>query len=356
MEISLPLMLKAFVAVVMASFFPAAGFVYLRYKLLANERNKKIFMDKVQQVSLAIPDQAMGSYVITLLFCTLVSLLGLELIFIGKELQVAETQNLLFDGLQNLRPIDADARTTREGALVAAGFAIIGAYMWGILRVSHRFFVNDLTSGLFLSIAMRMILAPVVALLVYHAAGALGADFGPAGANGSEGEFGQLFLLVAFFIGMFPQPAIRWLASKVPFAREDVDAQDSALPLSAVDGLTPYDESRLQEVGISNCLDLAMADFVAMMFATPYPPRKLVYWVLQAKLLVRFPDALEDLKVHGIHTILDLKNLTLDEIQKLAIQTRLTLSELTRAQEEAQTDPDDPRIFAYWRSSDSPDD
>jgi predicted RecB family nuclease len=100
-----------------------------------------------------------------------------------------------------------------------------------------------------------------------------------------------------------------------------------------VEGIEGHDSLRLEELGIDTCYDLATADFVPLVLKSPYSARQLIDWILQAKLCVYFGDAVKNLRQQGFRTVIDLQNLTQQEIEALAAETALTKSALEHAQQ-----------------------
>ena len=111
-----------------------------------------------------------------------------------------------------------------------------------------------------------------------------------------------------------------------------------------IEGITFHDRVRLEEVNIDNCYDLATADFVPLVFDTPYSARELTDWILQAKLCVYAPDAMLNLRQQGIRTIMDLEGLDQTQIQELVEATAVTKSALERALRSLKTDDEIHRL------------
>jgi hypothetical protein len=111
-----------------------------------------------------------------------------------------------------------------------------------------------------------------------------------------------------------------------------------------IEGVTFHDRVRLEEASIDNCYDLATADFVPLVFDTPYSARELTDWILQAKLCVYAPDAMLNLRQQGIRTILDLEGLDQTQIQELVEATAVTKSALERALRSLRTDDEIHRL------------
>src|SRR3546814_12327920 len=76
-----------------------------------------------------------------------------------------------------------------------------------------------------------------------------------------------------------------------------------------IQGVTVNDRLRLAEEGIESCFDLANADFVQLLFTTPYQPLELIDWLLQARLVMYFGKSADTMREHGIRTSTDLKML-----------------------------------------------
>ena len=115
-------------------------------------------------------------------------------------------------------------------------------------------------------------------------------------------------------------------------------------PLDMIEGVSSYDCLRLEELGIDSCYDLATTDFVPLVLKTPYSARKLLDWILQAKLCACFGDHVKDLRENGIRTIVDLKGLDEHEIAAIASETTLTRSSMLHAQRSIRCDMEVQRL------------
>jgi hypothetical protein len=130
---------------------------------------------------------------------------------------------------------------------------------------------------------------------------------------------------------------MRWLSDKIPMLSQSTDAAVRLAPLEMIEGI---DVLRLEELGIDNCYDLAHADFVPVLLKTPYSPRQLVDWILQAKLCVYFGEDVKELRRLGIRTILDLDALSAEEIEALPDDTSATADVLARARDSVKNNPE----------------
>jgi hypothetical protein len=108
--------------------------------------------------------------------------------------------------------------------------------------------------------------------------------------------------VIAFVIGVFPPVAWEYLRSvlkKTTFASSAVPSLSSELPISDLDGLTVWHQSRLEEEDIENVPNMATACVVDLLLNTRIPPDRLVDWVDQAILYTAIGTDEEQLTRRG---------------------------------------------------------
>jgi hypothetical protein len=276
-------------------------------------------------------------------YASVVSCIGLALLFLGSEI-------FHFGELGGEFPsilLGDDVVFPVKGSRFICGMAFLGAYMWGIQDAFRRYTLNDLTPALNYSRSVRMILAAVVALLFYNGYGMV--DIATDDGSGG-GLTSQVWPVLAFLIGMFPQRGLHWLAERLPFLSSGTSTTVRETPLEMIEGIEIHDKMRLQELGIDTCYDLAVADFVPMILNTSYSARQPVDWILQAKLCIYFADAVKDLRQLGIRTIIDLEHLTQKDVEALARDTAVTVPALQRDQKRFQDDVEIKRLRSLGQS------
>lgn len=262
-------------------------------------------------------------------FTSVVTLLGLTAVMLGIELGLNQTPNLLLLGA--FEPGSAEAiESYQTGTLLFFGMAFLGAYLWGLQHILHRYYTSDLLPGVYYGLGTRMIFAAMIALMVYHMLPEI------AGADG--GVASSFLPALAFMIGIFPQRALQYLTDRMNTILSPSDARARELPLELIQGITVNDRLRLAEEGIESCFDLANAEFVQLLFSTPYQPLELIDWQLQARLVLNFGKAAEELRDHGVRTISDLKMLDDAAAAALPEQTGVTKSAMELARRRAQQD------------------
>jgi hypothetical protein len=266
-----------------------------------------------------------GPYLcISVSYATLVAALGLTILLFGDQM-----------GFDQAGQDPQQFPVARSWLIFGMGF--LGGYLWGIQYVFRRYADDDLMPGVYHALAIRMMLAGTLAVVVYNVYENLG------GKTGEE-LTGQIWPALAFVLGMFPQRGISWVYERVPFFAQDDDPSVRKAPLEMIEGVTFHDRVRLEEASIDNCYDLATADFVPLVFDTPYSARELTDWILQAKLCVYAPEAMLNLRQQGIRTIMDLEGLDQKQIQELVEATAVTKSALERALRSLKTDEEIQRL------------
>jgi hypothetical protein len=202
-----------------------------------------------------------------------------------------------------LPPYDADAViSTSPGvqALKLEGtpvqLAFLGAYIFSLQMLFRRYVLKDLGGSAYVAVSIRVILA-VIGIWILMAVG--GRD--------------EKYLLVAgFVLGFFPR--VLWqivgqFSKKI--AGIIVPSMISQLPISDLDGLTVWNEARLEEEDIENIPNMATADLVELLLNTRLPPERIIDWTDQAILYTQLGpqeektgeiNAREKLRIHGIRT------------------------------------------------------
>jgi hypothetical protein len=269
----------------------------------------------------AYSHETSGRYFLcSVLYASVVSCLGLMLLFLGDAFfPQGEFPPMLFGGE------DSETSFPVAGSRLVAGMAFLGAYIWGFQYILRRYTLNDLTPDVYYSLSMRMILATLIAVVLYNAYDVIADGEG-------EGLTSKVWPVLAFMIGMFPQRGLYWLTERLPLVSPEVSDTVRDAPLEMIEGIESQDKMRLREIGIDTCYDLAVVDFVPLILNTPYGARQLIDWILQAKLCVYCSNGIKDLRPLGIRTILDLEHLKDIDFQALSRDTTITESALQRAQ------------------------
>lgn len=274
--------------------------------------------------------EKLGQYLVALGYASVVACAGLAVLFLAPE--------LLRDAEFPIVKL-GEADFPQHGSRLVFGMAFLGAYVWGFQHIFRRYALNDLLPSVYYDLSIRMIVAAIIALVVYNGYAAL------AGTDEKSGGItATIWPALAFLIGTFPQRGLRYLTDRIPMLSADSDPSVRSMPLEMIEGIESHDVLRLEELGIDSCYDLAQADFVPLVLKTPYSARQLIDWILQAKLCVCFGAAVKDLRQQNIRTIIDLEPLSDDEIAQLPLDTTVTKVSLERARNSIKNNPEVKRL------------
>lgn len=181
-------------------------------------------------------------------------------------------------GITTLASLHPDLPYNRLPAL----FAFLGAYFYALQMIYRRFMTNDLKASIFTSLSTRIVLA-VIAACVLQAVlvRTSGGDPRPFLPD-------EMLLATAFVMGAFPPVIWRLLRNvmrPVTLLKGIVPAFESDLPLSRLDGLTIWHQTRLEEEDIENVYNMADTHILSLMLNTKVPANRIIGWVDQAILL-----------------------------------------------------------------------
>ena len=212
------------------------------------------------------PKRSQGETLVPMLWVTLLVAIGWTLVLQPSSLRDAP---LLSDAIDTIPTPDLDARALR--------FGFIGAYFYVLQMIVRRFFQDDLKADAYINALQRIIGALLVVAV-------LAVVWPTEGSN--------TLAAVAFFVGIFPQLGLDliWDFVKKAGVNKLRPSLRSAYPLSDLDGLNVFYESRFLEEGIEDMQNLATADFVSLMLHTRIPLGRLVDWVDQSQLYLRLPQ------------------------------------------------------------------
>lgn len=336
-QFSAPIVYRVTVVVVLMLFIPftAVSFYVVRRDVRRRQLRedcRALGLDYEHYYHIYKRETRESHFLYAVCFTSVVTLLGLTAVMLGIELELNETPNLLLLGAFEGGSAEAVA-TYQTGTLLFFGMAFLGAYLWGLQHILHRYYTSDLVPGVYYGLGTRMIFAAIIALMIYHMLPDV------ADPGGGDGSIGSSFLpALAFMIGIFPQRALQYLTDRLNTVLSPVDAKAREVPLELVQGISVNDRLRLAEEGIESCFDLAHAEFVQLLFTTPYEPQELIDWQLQARLVLYFGKSAEEMRDHGVRTISDLKMLDDAAAVELAEKTSATKAAVEMARRRALQD------------------
>jgi hypothetical protein len=240
-------------------------------------------------------------YVVGLLLHTIVSGVGWYYIFFsGSAIRLSEF--ITVDGASA-----NGLNTYVANNISAVTAAFIGAWVFGALLLLHNWTNDDLNPRSFFYTATRLIIGMLIGFVL--------ANVAPKVPNVEPN-------LLAFTIGIFPftfmatvvQECLRLFSLQFIY-RDSVQgdgperrlAWNTRHPLSELDDITTWTESRLDQEGIDSVHSLALANVEQLLLNTPYDGQVLADWIDQAILWVHVPyGKLTQVRASGIRTATDL--------------------------------------------------
>jgi hypothetical protein len=187
--------------------------------------------------------------------------------------------------------------TSLDASAGPVAFAFLGAYFFGLQALFRRYVRRDLRASAYVSISIRIVLAVIGIWVVRECAPVISSVLPQRSVITAES-----LNVIGFALGVFPQVAwqfVRKVLSKVTLAEVTLPSLSSQLPLSDLDGLTVWHESRFEEEDIENIGNMATADLSDVMLNTRIARGRIIDWVDQAMLYVQIGPKSEDSKEHS---------------------------------------------------------
>ena len=286
---------------IFGALIPLSAFSFRRYRLPKKEQEYERIIESLGERkwgdSKAILQSQYGlsDYFLPVILATVISLLGAYIAIFGEDLPVKEgSPPLLFSPLRNCLATSTNStKNCLWEGLVIISMGFFGAYLWSIQYIFRRFMTIDLPPAAYYNVSTRIVVPPILALVVaYIIPGTI-----PLG----------MFAAMAFFIGLFPESATRYLKDRMSSVLGGKEDSADQLPLEMIEGITVFQRVRLAEVGIDNAQNLAEADFAELLVRTPFRPEILIDWIAQAKLYVLFKSDIHNLRKCSIRNVLHLE-------------------------------------------------
>ena len=253
-------LMASLLTLILSSLFPVSALVYLAF-----QREKKIHQleEDLRLLGIADHDNGNENPINNYLDSPALkgsffshSMLPASLTIIGCLFMFYEFRNLLI-----------------RDEIYALRYGFLGAFVYSIQLLYRRYTTFDLQPAIYLYCAISLI-----AGLAFNFTAA---SFLPTSAD--SGELGDgISAIASFSLGYFPLMAIRWFNRISNSALGNKRERNNSLPLSVIDGISQFHETRLREEGIDNVQNLASAKIDELLANTRFSAQQVMDWVDQA--------------------------------------------------------------------------
>lgn len=182
----------------------------------------------------------------------------------------------------------------------ALGYGFLGAYIFCIQLIYRRYTTFDLQPSVYMNCTLTLIAGLAFNYTAFTTIAAL------AGTSQTEGIGAGLSAIVAFSLGYFPMLAIRWFNELTNAALGNNGYRIDSLPLSVIDGISQFHETRLRDEGIDNVQNLASVKIDHLLASTPFNAQQALEWIDQAILISYIdPGNVESFRRIGVRKVSD---------------------------------------------------
>ncbi|HBY07305.1 MAG TPA: hypothetical protein DEH22_05785 [Chloroflexi bacterium] len=240
--------------------------------------------------------------------------------------------------------------------LQALRFGFLGAYVFSMQLVYRRYTTYDLQPTVYMYCVVTMIAALSFNFVAFEAISNLVAT----NTDMVQGIGGGLLAIIAFCLGYFPYLAIQWF-NRISNQALSVDQRRAdQLPLSLMDGISQWHETRLRDNGIDNVQNLASVDIPSLLVNTTFSAQQVIDWVDQAILYLYLESTAIDnyRRSISVRTISDFRDFwepyygtrrqERDELARLLQSTAEKLDSLYRA---TNYGPNLHFVREYWENA-----
>ena len=228
-------------------------------------------------------------------------------------------------------------------------WAFLGAWVYSVQFIFHRFLAYDLSPSVYLFITSRFLLAFTVGGTV-----ALGLAVTGVETGGSINLGLGMVSVVLFFIGFFPEQGMNWIRTTALRILKQQDSIHRSTQLSEIQGLGIWHQGRLRQEGIENVQNLATTDVLSFIIGTPFPISQIIDWIDQAILILRIKNTkLAELEKVGIFRASEfLTNTSTKEyLMQLAEATNLKQTQLMVLSRGIQSAPNMQLVTHFRKNS-----
>jgi hypothetical protein len=354
--ISPNLYLACFVMLTLSSVFPISALAYQifqrdkRYQelmedfdLLGIKQSTKKLEDKYNRPAYIVLLSSVAHFILPVLL----TVLGTFMIFLGLLISLPDPQDF------------PNWLVPHQTVILALGYGFLGAYLFSIQLIYRRYTTVDLPPSVYMLCTLTLISGFVFNYIAFSIISRLTDSNRPSGVEAA------IFAIVAFSLGYFPTLAIRWFNQIANSALGINQQQTNSLPLSVIDGISQFHETRLRDEGIDNVQNLASVKIDDLLLNTRFNAQQVLEWIDQA-ILHTYIDSgtIQSFRRGGVRKVSDFQDLwrpyqnkeTVDDSarQARAQQLQSTPDHLDALYTATLTGPNMAYIENYWTNVKKP--
>lgn len=351
---------------ILSMYFPVT---YIAYQWMNSEKRIKRLEeevkflgypeDNIEQLQADVTDQykkthSPFSYTLLISLTVLLTIFGLSTLF-WQPNQLSENGQLVL-GL----PIKGLSISLNINTLQAMRYGFLGAYIFSAYLLYRRYSTNDLHPTVYLYCSFTLIAGLAFNYVAFEAMANLAASTNAT--QNADGIGAGLIAILAFSIGYFPYLAVRWFNRLAYSAFQVGERRADSQPLSMIDGISDWHETRLRDNGIDDVQNLASAEIIDLLINTSFTTQQIVSWIDQAILYQYLDQAeIDSFRRGKINIFTDFMkqiesiNGTLipeAEITALATSLQTTKEKLVHLRSSIKYGPNTHRVNKYWELAD----
>lgn len=329
-----------FLMLILSSIFPISALAYRIFQTGKRKQELKEDFDLLGINDKKLEDKYEGpaykillSSVAHFILPVLLTILGTFILFLG----------FLTESIPGLKAPEIVVR--------ALGYGFLGAYLFSIQLIYRRYTTLDLHPNVYMLCALTLISGFAFNYTAFTIISGLGTG------NNQGGVEAGVFAIVAFSLGYFPMLAIGWFNEIANSALGNSRKQTASLPLSVIDGISQFHETRLRDEGIDNVQNLASVKIDDLLLKTRFNAQQVLEWIDQA-ILHSYIDSgtIQSFRRAGVRKVSDFQDLWKEYYNKKddnarqarAQQLQSTPDHLDTLYKTTLTGPNMAYIENYW--------
>ncbi len=300
---------------------------------------KRDSKELVENVELYDKAHSPFSYILFISLSVLLCITGLSLFFLTPDKTTFDSLSISFN----------------VNTLQAMRYGFLGAYVFSAYLLYRRYSTNDLQPSVYLYCAFTLTAGIAFNYVAFEAV----ANMAKATENTpADGIGAGLIAILAFSIGYFPYLAVRWFNKLAHSTFQVGERRADSLPLSIIDGISDWHETRLRDNGIDDVQNLASVEIVDLLINTAFGAQQIISWVDQA-ILYQYLDQseIDSFRRGKINMLSDFWEqvesndgtpISSDEMLVLATSLQTTSDKLKNLKRSTENGPNTHRVKDYW--------